>query len=43
MLNDLLGNREVAKKYYNETLRLKERNNSHELARRYLKEPYKKY
>lgn len=43
MLNDLLGNREVAKKYYNETLRLKERNNSHELAKRYLKEPYKKY
>jgi tetratricopeptide (TPR) repeat protein len=43
MLNDLLGNREVAKKYYTETLRLKERNNSHELARRYLKEPYKKY
>lgn len=43
MLNDLLGNREVAKKYYSETLRLKERNNSHELAQRYLKEPYKKY
>lgn len=42
MLNDLLQNRETAIKYYNETLRLKERNNSHELAKRYLKEPYRK-
>lgn len=42
MLYDLLGNRELAIKYYKETLQLKERNNSHELAKRYIKEPYKK-
>lgn len=43
MLNDLLGKRDIAIKYYNETLKLKERNNSHDQAQRFLKEPYKKY
>ncbi len=39
---DLLGQREKALKYYNETLRLKERNDSHDQAERYIKTPYKK-
>lgn len=41
MLNDQLGRREKAIKYYNEVLKLKERNNSHALAKQYLKNPYK--
>ncbi len=41
-LYDLLGNRDKAVKYYNEVLRLKERNNSHDIARQYLKTPYRK-
>ncbi len=41
MLNDKLGKREKAVKYYNEVLKLKERNNSHALAKQYLKNPYK--
>jgi len=41
-MNDLMGKRDKAVKYYNESLRIKERGNSHEQAKRYLKEPYKK-
>lgn len=41
MLNDQLGRREKAVKYYNEVLKLKERNNSHALAKQYLKNTYK--
>jgi tetratricopeptide (TPR) repeat protein len=41
-LYDLLGQREKAIKYYNEVLKLKERNESHSLAKQYLKTPYKK-
>lgn len=42
MLYDQMGQREKAIKYYNEVLRMRDRSNSHELARRYLKVPYKK-
>lgn len=42
MLYDELGQRDKAIRYYNEVLRLKERNNSHALARQYLKTPYRK-
>jgi tetratricopeptide (TPR) repeat protein len=42
MLYDQMGKRDKAIKYYKETLRLKERTNSHELAEEYLKTPYKK-
>jgi tetratricopeptide (TPR) repeat protein len=42
MLYDELGQRDKAIRYYNEVLRLKERNNSHSLARHYLKTPYRK-
>jgi tetratricopeptide (TPR) repeat protein len=42
MMNDLLGKRDLAVKYYNQSLRLKERNNSHQQAEEYLKKPYKK-
>ncbi len=42
MLYDQLGKRDLAIKYYNETLKLRERGNSHEQAERYLKTPYKK-
>ncbi|MBM4172483.1 MAG: tetratricopeptide repeat protein [Ignavibacteria bacterium] len=40
MLYDQLNQRDKAIKYYNEVLQLKERNDSHDLARRYLKTPY---
>lgn len=42
MLYDQLGKRDKAIKYYNETLRLKDRNDSHKYAEQYLKTPYKK-
>jgi len=42
MLYDQMGQREKAIRYYNEVLKLRDRNNSHELARMYLKSPYKK-
>ena len=42
MMNDLMGKREEAVKYYKLTLNLKERNNSHNQAELYLKTPYKK-
>lgn len=42
MLYDQLGQRDKAIKYYNETLILKDRSNSHQLAEEYLKKPYKK-
>ncbi|MEG8946150.1 tetratricopeptide repeat protein [Rosettibacter firmus] len=42
MLYDQMGQREKAIKYYNEVLRLRDRSNSHELARKYLKTPYRK-
>lgn len=41
-MNDLMGKRDEAIKYYKQTLKLKERNNSHKLAEQYLKTPYKK-
>lgn len=41
-LYDLMGQRDKAIKYYNEVLKLKERNNSHSLARQYLKTPYRR-
>ncbi|MEW6701460.1 MAG: hypothetical protein AB1298_01965, partial [Bacteroidota bacterium] len=40
MLYDQLGIRDKAIKYYNETLRLKDRNDSHKYAEQYLKTPY---
>jgi tetratricopeptide (TPR) repeat protein len=42
MLNDQLGHRDKAIKYYKETLELKDRSNSHALAEEYLKTPYKR-
>ena len=42
MLYDQMGKRDKAIKYYNETLRLRDRNDSHRLAEQYLKTPYKK-
>jgi len=42
MLYDQTGMREKAVKYYKETLKLKERNDSHKYAEQYLKIPYKK-
>lgn len=42
MLNDQLGNRTAAIKYYEEVLDLKERNDSHKLAEQYLQKPYKR-
>jgi tetratricopeptide (TPR) repeat protein len=42
MLYDQLGQREKAIKYYKETLQLKDRSNSHELAEQYLKTPFRK-
>lgn len=42
MLYDQLGIRDKAIKYYNETLRLKDRNDSHKYAEQYLKTPYKR-
>ncbi len=42
MLYDQMGMRDKAVKYYNETLRLKDRNDSHKFAEQYLKTPYRK-
>jgi len=42
MIYDQLGNRAKAVEYYNEVLDLKERNESHKIAQRYLKNPYKR-
>jgi len=42
MLYDQMGKRDKAIKYYNETLQLRDRNDSHKLAEQYLKTPYKK-
>jgi len=41
-LYDQMGKRDKAIKYYNETLQLRDRNDSHKLAEQYLKIPYKK-
>jgi len=41
MLNDKLGQRQKAIKYYKEVLEFDERQDSHEKARRYLEKPYK--
>ena len=40
MIEDLEGKRENAKKYYKELLDMKEYGTSHELANKYLKNPY---
>ena len=42
MLNDQMGRRDKAIRYYKETLELKDRNDSHKYAEQYLKIPYKK-
>jgi tetratricopeptide (TPR) repeat protein len=42
MLYDQLGKRDLAVKYYNESLKLRDRNNSHAQAEEYLKTPYKR-
>lgn len=42
MMNDLVGNRKEAVRYYNESLDLKERGDSHKQAEAYLKTPYKR-
>jgi len=42
MLYDQMGKRDKAIKYYNETLQLRDRNDSHKLAEQYLKTPYKR-
>ena len=42
MIYDELGMRDKAVKYYNEVLEMKERENSHTLAKQYLKTPFKK-
>jgi tetratricopeptide (TPR) repeat protein len=42
MLYDQTGMRDKAVRYYRETLRLKERNESHKFAEQYLKAPFKK-
>ncbi|MEW6509206.1 MAG: tetratricopeptide repeat protein [Bacteroidota bacterium] len=41
-LYDMMGHRDKAIKYYNEVLKLRERNNSHKLAKQYLKTPYRR-
>jgi TolA-binding protein len=41
MLNDVQGNREKAKDYYNKLLDMKDYGNSHNLAKQYLDKPYK--
>ena len=41
MINDQLGNREKAVEYYEKLLEMREYLNSHELAEKYLKEPFK--
>ena len=41
MINDIQGNREKAKDYYNKLLDMKEYGNSHALAKQYLDKPYK--
>lgn len=42
MLYDQMGMREKAVKYYKETLKMRDRNDSHKYAEQYLKVPYKK-
>lgn len=42
MLYDELGMRDKAIRYYNEVLKLRERNNSHTLAEQYIKNPYRR-
>jgi tetratricopeptide (TPR) repeat protein len=42
MLYDQMGMREKAVKYYKETLKLRDRNDSHKYAEQYLKNPYKR-
>jgi tetratricopeptide (TPR) repeat protein len=41
MLNDMLGNRDRAKEYYEQLLDMRLYGKSHELAEKYLKEPFK--
>jgi hypothetical protein len=41
MINDIQGNRDKAKDYYNKLLDMKEYGNSHSLAKQYLDKPYK--
>ena len=41
MINDQLGNRKDAVAYYEKLLEMREYINSHELAEKYLKEPFK--
>lgn len=41
MIHDQLGEREIAIEYYEKLLEMREYLNSHELAKRYLKEPFK--
>jgi tetratricopeptide (TPR) repeat protein len=41
MLNDLKGNRDRAKEYYTQLLDMRSYGRSHELAKKYLEEPYK--
>jgi tetratricopeptide (TPR) repeat protein len=41
MINDIQGNRDKAKDYYNKLLDMKEYGNSHSLAKLYLDKPYK--
>lgn len=42
MINDEWGNRKVAAEYYNKILDLRDFRNSHEMAKKYLKTPYKR-
>jgi hypothetical protein len=42
MLYDQVGKRDLAIKYYNETLRFRDWNNSHTRALEFLKTPYKR-
>jgi len=41
MINDQLGNRDKAVEYYEKLLDMREYHNSHELAKKYLSEPFK--
>jgi hypothetical protein len=42
MIADMQGNRNEAVGYYKKLLELREFGNSHKLAEKYLKQPYKK-
>jgi len=42
MINDVQNNREAAIEYYNRVLDLDKYKQSHQLAEKYLKNPYKK-